>query len=218
MLAEWVQPLGVEDFSRAYFHRSAWALPHSARSALDILDWDVLGEVLSSETPADIIVCARGEQLPLPAPRDLTELRAYMRIGVGLAMRHTQRSHPKLAAVAQAFERELPGAVQVQIFVTPGGTHGFGWHYDLEDVFIAQTAGIKDYYFRKNTVEADTPFPPRDFSGFHIETSVLQTATLVPGDFLYIPSRWWHMAVCREDSLSISVGVMPAEHAAGALR
>lgn len=213
MLAEWVQPLGVEDFSRAYLHRSAWALPHSARSALDVLDWDVLGEVLAADTPADIIVCARGERLPLPAPHDLTELRAYMRMGIGLAMRHTQRCHPRLAAMADAFARELPGAgaVQVQVFVTPGGTHGFGWHYDIEDVFIAQTAGTKDYYFRKNTVDVDTPFPPRDFSGFHTESSVLQTAMLVPGDFLYIPSRWWHMAVCREDSLSISVGVMPAD-------
>jgi hypothetical protein len=209
MLAHWLAPLSVADFSCSYLHRSAWALPHSARDAVGLLDWDVLDEVLGSDTPADIIVCARGERLPLPPPPDLTTLRAYMRMGIGLCMRHTQRSHPRLAAFAKAFEHDLPGAVQVQIFVTPGGTHGFGWHYDLEDVFIAQTAGIKDYYFRDNTVERDTPFPPRDFSGYHAETSPLQTATLVPGDFLYIPSRWWHMAVCREDALSISVGVLP---------
>ena len=209
MLAQWLAPLSVADFSCSYLHRSAWALPHSARDAIGLLDWQTLDEVLGSKTPADTIVCARGERLPLPPPPDLTTLRAYMRMGIGLCMRHTQRSHPRLAAVAQAFARDLPGAVQVQIFVTPAGTHGFGWHYDVEDVFIAQTAGIKDYYFRDNTVERDAPFPPRDFSGYHAETSPLQTATLVPGDFLYIPSRWWHMAVCREDALSISVGVMP---------
>ena len=88
---------------------------------------------------------------------------------------------------------------------------GFGWHYDAEDVFIAQTAGEKDYYFRENTVEADTPFPPKDFQAYHAETSALQTAHLVAGDFLYIPARWWHMALCREDALSISVGVMPPD-------
>jgi ribosomal protein L16 Arg81 hydroxylase len=38
------------------------------------------------------------------------------------------------------------------------------------------------------------------------------TATLVAGDFLYIPSRWWHMALCKEDALSISVGLMPPGH------
>ena len=209
MLAEWVSPLSVDQFSRAYLHRSAWALPHSARRALDVLDWTTLDEVLAADTPADTIVCARGEMLALPPPPDLTTLRAYMRMGIGLCMRHAERSHPRLAAVAQAFERELPGRAQVQIFVTPGGTHGFGWHYDREDVFIAQTAGVKDYYFRENTVEIATPFPPRDFTGYHAETSPLQVATLVPGDFLYIPSRWWHMALCREDALSISVGVLP---------
>lgn len=209
MLAEWLAPLTVDDFRCTYLHRSAWALPHSARSALGMLDWGILDEVLASNTPADIIVCARGQALALPPPRDLTTMRAYMRMGIGLCMRHTQRSHPRLAAVARAFERDIPGTVQVQVFVTPGGTHGFGWHYDVEDVFIAQTAGIKDYYFRENTVEATVPFPPRDFSGYRAERSALQTATLVPGDFLYIPARWWHMAVCREDSLSISVGVLP---------
>ena len=210
MLAEWVAPLSVDEFSRAYLHRSAWALPHSARGAQSLLDWDLLDEVLASETPADIIVCAKGAALELPPPRDLDTLRGYMRMGIGLCMRHTQRSHPRIAALADAFATDLPGEVQIQIFVTPGRTHGFGWHYDLEHVFIAQTAGVKDYYFRENTVEVDRPFPPPDFAGFHGETSQLQMATLVPGDFLYIPSRWWHMAMCREDSLSISVGARPA--------
>jgi 50S ribosomal protein L16 3-hydroxylase len=211
MLAEWLAPLDVEGFRRSYLHRSAWALPHSAQSALSVLDWGVLDEVLASETPPDVIVCAQGNMLPFPAPRDLTELKAYMRMGIGLCMRHTQRSHPRLAALAAEFARALPGSVQVQIFVTPGATHGFGWHYDAEDVFIAQVAGTKDYYFRENTVEASAPFPPPDFMAYHAETSALQTSTLVPGDFLYIPARWWHMAVCRDDSLSISVGVIPSD-------
>jgi 50S ribosomal protein L16 3-hydroxylase len=208
MLAEWLAPMDVESFRRSFLHRSAWALPHSAESALSVLDWTVLDEVLASRTPADIIVCAQGNMLPFPAPRDLVELKAYMRIGIGLCMRHTQRSHPRLAALAESFAVALPGRVQVQIFVTPAETHGFGWHYDEEDVFIAQVAGIKNYYFRENTVEVNAPFPPPDFTAFHAETSSLHMATLVPGDFLYIPARWWHMAVCREDSLSISVGVL----------
>jgi 50S ribosomal protein L16 3-hydroxylase len=217
MLADWIAPLDVEGFMRSHLQRSAWAHPASARSAIATLGWDTLGEVLAAvDPPPDVIVCAGGKQLPFPAPRDLTELRAYMRIGVGLAMRHTQRCHPRLAAIAADFARHLPGAVQVQIFATPAGTHGFGWHYDAEDVFIAQTVGIKDYYFRANTVEADAPFPPQDFMGYHAECSPLQTATLVPGDFLYIPSKWWHMAECKEDALSISVGVMPPNLSAAA--
>ncbi len=211
MLSQWVAPLTIDEFKCSHFHRSAWAQPHSARPSIRVLDWQTLGEVLAADPAPDVIVCAKGERLPYPAPRELIELRAYMRMGIGLAMRHTQRCHPRLAAIAREFEQHFSGAVQVQIFATPAGTHGFSWHYDAEDVFIAQTIGVKDYYFRENTVEHDTPFPPRDFQGFHRETSPLQTATLVAGDFLYIPKRWWHMATCNEDALSISVGVMPSD-------
>ena len=42
---------------------------------------------------------------------------------------------------------------------------------------------------------------------FTAERSQLCAATLIAGDFLYLPARWWHMAVCQEDALSISVGV-----------
>ncbi|MDB4957003.1 MAG: Cupin 4 [Myxococcales bacterium] len=215
VLRDWIAPLALEGFLEGYLHRSAWAQPASATAAIPLLDWEILGRVLAATNPPpDVIVCAQGKKLDLPPPRDLTEMRAYLRIGVGLCMRHTQRCDAILGRVAAGFERDLPGSVQVQIFVTPGGTHGFGWHYDIEDVFIAQTVGIKDYYFRENTVEKLAPFPPRDFFGFQAETAPLQTATLVPGDFLYIPSKWWHMAVCREDALSISVGVVPGANVA----
>lgn len=66
---------------------------------------------------------------------------------------------------------------------------------------------------------ADQPAHPDMFARFPAESSALCTATLVAGDFLHLPSRWWHMAVCREDALSISVGVtLDARFAARAAR
>lgn len=70
-----------------------------------------------------------------------------------------------------------------------------------------RSRAAKDYDVRANTVAAGQPAHPDVFARFAAETSALCTATLVPGDFLYLPSRWWHMALCREDALSISVGV-----------
>jgi ribosomal protein L16 Arg81 hydroxylase len=209
MLDAWLGALPIETFRATYLQRQPLAQPLTATSALSVLDWDALGRVLAAtDPPPDVLVVARGALLPWPAPRDLVELRAYMRLGIGLAMRHTQRCDDGLRGVAAEFEREL-GAAQVQIFATPGGTHGFSWHYDDEDVFIAQTAGTKDYYFRANTVCGATTAHASVFARFTEETSPIQTATLIPGDFLYIPARWWHMAVCHEDALSISVGVFP---------
>lgn len=207
MLSDWLGDIGLDAFRAAHLQRAPLACPGTTHGARELLDWNGLARVLKSKP--DVLVVARGQLLPFPAPTDLDELRAYFRMGIGLAMRHTEKADPVMATVAQAFERDV-GTSQVQVFVTPRETHGFGWHYDDEDVFIAQTHGVKDYYFRANTV---TPAraAPSEFSRYPEETSTLCTATLVAGDFLYIPARWWHMAICREESLSISVGVYPRE-------
>ena len=77
-------------------------------------------------------------------------------------------------------------------------------------MFIAQTAGAKSYYFRPNTVDRDAPLGSQpDFTEYTRETSPMHNARLIAGDWLYIPARWWHVALCEEDALSISVGVLP---------
>jgi len=205
VLSRWL-PSGFEDIFRSQIlRRQAYAAPGAADPST--FSWPELAEVLAAPAP-DVLLVAKGERLELPPPKTLAELREYMHIGIGVAARKTERHHERLAAIARAFVAEL-GAAQVQVFATPGGTHGFGWHYDDEDVFILQTAGIKDYYFRANTVACHVPAQGSAFAEYARETSPLQTARLVPGDFLYIPARWWHVALCEADALSISVGVVP---------
>jgi 50S ribosomal protein L16 3-hydroxylase len=210
MLSDWLGALSIDEFRTRFLGVAPAAQPATALAARAVLSWDRLDGVL--RTASDILVVAQGNLLPVAPPRSVAALGGYFAAGVGLCIRHSERHDPGLAAVAAAFD-EL-GTAQVQLFVTPGGTHGFGWHYDDEDVFIAQTAGTKDYYFRANTVAATEPARPEVFARYRDETSPLATATLVAGDFLYIPARWWHMAVCREDALSISVGVTPHKPAA----
>jgi ribosomal protein L16 Arg81 hydroxylase len=132
--------------------------------------------------------------------------------GIGLVIHRAEEHDAALAELAASLTQSIPGEVHVQLFVTPGGTHGFGWHYDDEDVFIVQTDGTKDYFFRDNTVERyRPPGAAPDFSRFGHEASPIGTARLIAGDWLYIPSRWWHVAKCIDDSLSISLGVLPDE-------
>ena len=100
--------------------------------------------------------------------------------------------------------------MRVQLFVTPAETHGFGWHSDDEDVFIVQTEGSKNNFFRDNIGRASSTARRRNrFHQFGREASAIRTARLIAGDWLYIPARWWHVAKCVEDSLSISVGISP---------
>jgi ribosomal protein L16 Arg81 hydroxylase len=206
VLRDWLGDLPLDVFRRDYLQARPLAQPSTTHAAAPLLDWQVLERVLA--VAPDVLVVAGGKLLELPVPRDRYELRGYLRMGIGLCMRHTERCDPGLRSVADAFETDV-GSAQVQLFVTPAGTHGFSWHFDDEDVFIAQTVGVKDYFFRDNTVTEGLAHPAA-FQRFAEEASPIHTARLTPGDFLYIPARWWHMAECQEDALSISVGVRPS--------
>jgi len=129
--------------------------------------------------------------------------------GISTVIRASERHDEGLRRLADSFKALLPAKIHVQLYATPAGTHSYGWHYDLEDVFIAQTLEVKDYYMRENTVGgAAGASETFDFGCIRKETSPLMQARLIAGDWLYIPRRWWHLVLCAEDSLSISVGVM----------
>ena len=211
MLQQWLHPTPVGEFVDHQLGREPHARPGAAGAALPLFSFENLGSILADRPAPDLLVVAGGREVDAPPPRDLPQARALLEQGLGFVIRRGERHHPGLGALARDFAGDLPGEVHLQLFVTPGGTQGFGWHWDFEEVFIAQTAGIKDYYFRDNTVDRGTPFGTQpDFELFRKEKSPLATARLLPGDWLHIPARWWHMARCVEDSLSISVGVRPA--------
>jgi 50S ribosomal protein L16 3-hydroxylase len=210
MLAEWLTPDDTAWFASQYLHKAPYARPGAARDVLPLFTWDTLDHVLASDAPLDLLTVARGELMLAPRPRTRADVRRLLDIGVSVVIRAAEAHDDGLARLAARFEQVLPGEVHVQLYVTPGGTNSYGWHYDFEDVFIAQTAGQKDYYFRDNTVATDTALGERlDFTSVRGERSPMFSARLAAGDWLYLPPRWWHLVKCVEESLSISVGVMP---------
>lgn len=210
MLATWLDPTSVVEFTETTLGRAPIARPSAAADVVSVLDWSTLARLLARIGPPDAIVVARGKLLDRPAPRSLAEVDRMLSAGASLVVRRAARYDQGLAALAERFREDLPGEVDLHVFVTPPHTHGFGWHYDTEEVFIVQTAGTKDYYFRANTTLAGLPpDAPPDLRRYPEEQSPIATATLLPGDWLYLPARWWHVALCRETSLSLSVGVRP---------
>ncbi len=212
MLTEWLAPDDLDWFLRAHFQAAPFARPAAAKSAVPALDWVTVDRVLRSDRPLDVMTVRAGQLFQVPTPRSAGEARALMQAGISVVVRGAEQHDAGLRALADGFEAALPGEVHVQVYATPGGTNSYGWHYDFEDVFIAQTAGVKDYYFRQNTVARDTVLGDRlDFTCVRAETSPVYQSRLIAGDWLYIPSTWWHLVKCAEESLSISVGVMPPE-------
>ena len=111
----------------------------SARSAIPAFGWDTLDQLLTNDTVLDLLVIARGKLVEGPPPKTLGEVRALLLQGIGLVIRHAEQIDAGLARLAASLTQKIPGEVHVQLFVTPAGTHSFGWHYDDEDVFIVQT-------------------------------------------------------------------------------
>jgi hypothetical protein len=213
VLPEWLTPHDVHWFERNHLGKAPCARPAAAIEAVSLCTWQTLADVLGSELPVDVLTVAGGATVEVRPPRSRADVLGMMENGVSVVVRAAERNDAGLARLAERFERVLPGEVHVQLYATPAGTNSYGWHFDFEDVFIAQTAGVKDYYFRANTVARDALLGDKlDFTSFRNERSPLMSARLIAGDWLYLPARWWHLVKCVEESLSISVGIMsPSE-------
>jgi 50S ribosomal protein L16 3-hydroxylase len=208
MLRRWLSPEVHRAFLDSREHAHAFATASVSAIEPRLLDWSVLDAVLRAEPVADVLVVQRGELLAEPAPRGATAVRALFARGAGVVVRHAQRHHATLRAVADLFEQEFAALAHIQLFVTPAESHGFGWHYDQDDVVILQTQGRKDYYFRANTRSPSlAPGSVPDLTAIAGETSPVLGCTLHAGDALYLPRGMWHVARARADSLSISLGL-----------
>ena len=212
MLTEWLAPHDFAWFTEHHLGRAPYAVPGAAVGAVPaVVRRPSIACSAAAAAPGRCTVSA-GKMVETPPPRSAADVARLGAGGVSVVVRGAEAHDDGLAGLARSFANLVPGEVHVQLYMTPAGTNSYGWHYDFEHVFIAQTAGVKDYYFRANTVALDTRLgEPLDFPSFRRETSPILAARLVAGDWLYLPPRWWHLVKCVEQSLSISTGVMPPE-------
>jgi hypothetical protein len=205
MLAEWLSPRPLSPFLDGHSGKRPCVGTGTAFDAVPLLTWETFGHVLTSGLTLDVRTVSAGRPVAAPRPTGLEEVRALLGRGIGVVVRGSERHDPELARLAESFERFLSGEVHVQLQATPAGTNSDGWRCDFEDRFIAQTAGIDDYFFRDTTAARCTR---RRDALFREEKTPIFSSRLEPGDWLYLPARWWHLVKCVEDSLSISVGAM----------
>jgi 50S ribosomal protein L16 3-hydroxylase len=199
----------VQNFVAEHFHRLPYSASGSAKPFCELGTWDSLAAILANEA-ADVLVCRRNEQYAGAQPRTTEEARKLVDDGYTLLVRHAERHDPRLTQVAAAFAHNFAAPVNIHMYCTPGGQYGFGWHYDAEEVFIVQTTGRKQYSLRKNTVN---PWPieetlPADMR-YEREIMPLVRCELAAGDWLYVPSGYWHMGESRETAISLAIGVQP---------
>ena len=204
VLARLLGDFPASRFLGEFYFRLPYSRPGLAAGLAPRLDWDRVRSIV--EAPgADVLISRRGRLAESPAG----DWRAKYDEGFTITVRGAERRDADLARLAEEFRADFLAPVNVHLYCTPAGEHGFGWHYDVEDVFVLQAEGAKVYSLRKNTVN---PWPvldtmPRDL-GFEHEGSPVFTCQLEAGDWLYIPAGWWHIATTEIESKSLAVGLM----------
>ena len=195
-------------FLEEFYNRLPHSRPGGAKDVTPPVGWDRIRAML--ESPGVDVLLSRRGQLSAPACSPTFEdYRRSYNEGHTITIRGAEKLDPDLARLAAEFRADFLAPVNIHVYCTPSGEHGFGWHYDVEDVFILQAGGIKEYSLRKNTVN---PWPvlesmPRDLR-FEEEGSPVFTCRLEAGDWLYIPAGWWHVAKTERESISLAVGLM----------
>jgi 50S ribosomal protein L16 3-hydroxylase len=199
----------LAQFVADYYHRLPYSTAGLARPFCELGTWESLTAVLAN-SEADVLVCRQNEQYFGHPPRSADDARRLTDEGYTLLVRHAERHDERLARLAAEFAADFAAPVNIHMYCTPPGQFGFGWHYDAEEVFIVQTAGRKEYSLRKNTVN---PWPIEETlaADMHYEREIMPLARceLTAGDWLYIPSGYWHRGTSRELALSLAIGVQP---------
>lgn len=205
-LADFLGDLPARDFLDRHWSRLPLARPGGARAFRTPVD---LERILAAEG-VDAFLARDAEMWEggrSPGPARAREMAAE---GWTTVVRDAQKHDAGLAEIAAGFARDLGAPVNAHLYATPAGRTGFGWHYDVEDVFILQVRGAKEYPLRKNTV---LPWPVLEAMGkdlrYEREISPVWNTRLEEGDGLYIPPGWWHRAKAVEaDTLTLAVGLM----------
>ena len=208
MIEQLLGDLKPARFVGEYYTRLPHSRPGGARGFTSFDGWGSIEKILS-QPEVDAFLAREGQLFREPGPPSFARARELYGEGYTLVIRRSEAHDPELARLAQGFGADFGAAVNVHVYATPPEKSGFGWHYDPEDVFILQTEGTKEYRLRKNSVN---PWPvleamPRDLR-YEREGMPVFSCTLSEGDWLYIPTGWWHQARAVQGSMTLAIGLM----------
>jgi hypothetical protein len=109
--------------------------------------------------------------------------------------------------MCQTLATEFSAAFQVNVYLTPARARGLMPHYDTHDVFILQIHGTKHWRLFDQAMYLPLPSQVHN-NEFRDRNDPTQEFELKPGDAIYIPRGWGHVAETQQDvSLHLTVGV-----------
>lgn len=210
VLAELLGEDPQKEFLPKHFTKLPFSKPLGAKSFTGLLNWGSVHDILEIKK-SHLRIVHEGRMIKDYVEMEFEEAKRHYDQGHTLLIKNAEKSSPEFAKICSDFSKSFHTEVDVQLYLTPEGHNAFGWHYDVEEVFIIQAKGSKAYTIRPNTIH---PNPlvrsiSKDMAYEKEKTPMQISVTLEEGDWLYIPSGWWHVARTQKESMHISIGLMP---------
>jgi ribosomal protein L16 Arg81 hydroxylase len=212
-----IAPLTSEAFFRQHWREAYFLQQQRSNRFSDLLPWSDINRILAMEPPS-IRVAKDGVTIPesvYSTIRSKTrneykygEFMDLLRSGATLIINNVDKFHAPVRALAADFEKSLSEYVQVNLYAGWGTSKGFDLHWDDHDVFIFHLHGHKQW----KVYNQSRPWPvtqDRDAGRkFNPPASPIWEGVLAPGDLLYMPRGWWHVAVpLAEPTAHLTFGV-----------
>ena len=202
-----------EVFRTQYWERDVLFLQRQAAGFFaDLMTLDDLDRILSAsgcyESEVSVTVNGHTQAVPDDYLR-LETIYAYYRRGATIGVNFIHRRWEPLAQLCRSMSHEISAPLNVNAYLTPAGSQGFGTHFDTHDVFVLQIHGAKLWRLYEPSHRLPEGAEP---AGEHDSPPgpVKSTAELRAGDLLYLPKGTPHDATANESaSLHLTIGVHP---------
>ncbi len=217
-----IAPLSAEQFLAEYWekrhlviHREDTAHYGPLFSFADVDRWIAA----SQGNPADLLLVVpppgSGRKMERKRLKDvnLGQLYSTFYAGNTLVLENIERSWPPVAGLAASLSEAFSARVHVNMYMTPANVQGAPLHPDVQDVFVLQMDGSKDWFFyeQREGLCLETLTYLKELRGrvkpVMEEPPLIDRATLHKGDFLYIPRGLPHRAAAPADSPSLHLTV-----------
>jgi ribosomal protein L16 Arg81 hydroxylase len=217
-----VAPLGRDAFLAKHWEKTWLHLPGPAERFRDLLSWDELSHLLENTrlAPPNIRLSQDGKILETDryiytppgsgnVPRiDFGRLMALLSDGATLVLHGVEEIAPRVRALSESVRDALGARNNVNLYAGWHSQNGFDLHWDPHEVMVLQLHGRKRWQIHAPTQDfpLDPGVPPKP-TGAPVWDGMLN-----PGDVLYLPRGWWHVAhPVNEASMHLTFGIAPMQ-------
>ncbi len=205
-LADIISPLGLDIFMRDYAYKRGVYIPGPPEKFQHLFGWKEVTDHINSCRPSFEGVKLVHDKKPLPSS-EIARMSHWLAQGATLVINHVQHVDPVTEELANSLCREFNSLVNINCYVSFPSRQGFDCHYDTHDVWILQTAGVKEWKVFEPTRQFPLDRDPSEEKNKYAKPGEGEYlhCSLSPGDALYIPRGHWHYAISSEPCIHLTV-------------